>query len=584
MKSTRSTCFALLVGALAACSPRGTAPPAAPALQSATQPAATPAAPRLATLPIPGPAAFVAIARDVTDAIFAIDPSVAANAGLFDDAVRLPEYSPARVTALTARLDADLAALRALPWQSYAVDVQMDWRWIYACAETARRQLAVERLFEHRPAQWLEPLSNDLIAFVSYAPERPELQRRTLALVPAMLDDARRVATRVTKRDVDTAHKLCAALVAMAKATRSAEGDAAAAALARYDGDLAALAPTKEYEVIGAESYAWRYRHAMLLPWTPDALVTEAETTLASLNAEMKGLEPHLAPKPTPTEDQRARARALTRDALMALYDDVQSRLRAATIRSGWVSVPAYVGPVRARETPDAMVPLTGDGGSMNPPPTYVSSNVGYWNVEHFHESWTEAERVSTVLGAEGFLTNGMGPYAAHEGIPGHHLQLEVARTNPDPLRSILPDSVQNEGWALYAEGALFEHGGLGDAPDTRYRVLRSLRHRVMRVLFDANVERGAWDLQRAADFKHDAAPGKGEIDEDLLRAVQWPGQLVCYWAGAREILALRDEVKKKEGARFDERAFHDALLAEGSIPIALVRAKMLGEPMPAID
>ncbi len=526
----------------------------------------------------------MAVARDVADVVFAIDPSVAANAGLFDDAIRVPAYSPARVKELTARLDADLAKLRALPWRTYAVDQQVDWRWVYACAETARRQLVDERLYERRPAQWLEPLANDLIAFASYAPERSELPRRLFALVPAMLDDTRAVAVRVTRRDVETARKLAAALVTMARQTASPEGDAAATALAKYDAELAAMHPAKEFEVIGPEGYAWRYRHAMLLPWTPDQLLADAQTALAAVDAEMKELEPRLAPKAAPTDAQRAAARALTRDGLLGLYDDVQAQLRASTIQSGFVSVPDFVGPVRARETPDAMVPLTGDGGSMNPPPTYVASNVGYWNVEHFHADWPEEERLDAVVGAQGFRTNGMGPYAAHEGFPGHHLQLEYARVSPDPLRSILPDPVQNEGWALYAEEALFDHGGLGAGPDTRYRVLRSLRHRIARVIFDANIERGAWDLEQGADFKWRLEPAKRKVDEDLLRSIQWPTQLVCYWAGKREIVALRDDVKKRLGDKFDDRAFHDAFLREGSIPVALIRAKMLGEPIPGID
>jgi hypothetical protein len=290
-----------------------------------------------------------------------------------------------------------------------------------------------------------------------------------------------------------------------------------------------------------------------------------------------------VSPAPAPTDAQRDTARALTRDSLLGLYDDIQVALRAATLRGGWISIPDVVGPIKARETPEAMVPLTGDGGSMNPPPTYATSNVGYWNVEHFQPNAPEDERLQSVTIAQNYLKNGMGPYSAHEGFPGHHLQLSIARLHKDPLRSILPDGVQNEGWGLYAEEALYDHGGLGDTPESRTAFLRSYRHRIARVIFDAHIERGEWNLQRAADFKDHAASGKGKIDEDLLRSIQWPTQLVWYFAGKLEILRLREELKKRQGTKFDERAFHDTLLAEGSVPIALIRAKMLGEPMPDI-
>ena len=103
---------------------------------------------------------------------------------------------------------------------------------------------------------------------------------------------------------------------------------------------------------------------------------------------------------------------------------------------------------------------------------------------------------------------------------------------NADPLRSILPDPAQNEGWALYAEEAFFAHGGLGNTTDAERSIFGSYRYRIVRVVFDVNTETRAWDLQRAADYKDRAEPGKGSINEDLLRALNWPTQLICYYAG----------------------------------------------------
>jgi len=100
-------------------------------------------------------------------------------------------------------------------------------------------------------------------------------------------------------------------------------------------------------------------------------------------------------------------------------------------------------------------------------------------------------------------------------------------------------------------------------------------------VVYDVNIETGAWDLQRAADYQQNASAGKGHINEDVLRAVNWPTQLVCYFAGRTQIVALKEAYKKKMGAKYSDRAFNDALLAEGSVPIALIRAKLLGEKVP---
>ena len=569
--------FFALAALVACASPAFAAAPSMPAA-SAARPA------RLATLAIPGDPAFVRVARDVIDVIFAIDPSVAANGGLFDDAVRVPSYAPASVRVLVARLDRDLAAMRQMPWRSWGVDAQIDLRWVFASAETARRQLVSERAHVHRPATWLEPLANDLIAFASYVPEDRARPARIWALVPAMLDEARRLSTDVTARDRETARKLVTALAGMARADGSPAATEAARALAAYDTALEKGTPAREFTVIGKDAFAWRLRHSMLVRHSPDELLAAARAELVRIDRELAELAPRL-PKPASgaTPDERARARSLTRAGLLGLYDEVSRTLRDAIVTSGFVTIPAGVGPIRARETPDAMVPLTGDGGSMNPPPTFVATDVGYWNVEHFRDDWSEELRQETVTHFAGWRGNSMGPYAAHEGFPGHHLQLAIARLNPNPLRSILPDGVQNEGWGLYAEEELWRHGGLGPLPAARHAILRSYRFRAARVVYDVNIESGVWDLQAGADFQQRVAKGKGKINEDVLRAIQWPTQLSWYFTGKMQIQALKTDYQRKLGAAYSDRAFHDVLLAEGSIPIALIRCKLLGEPVPEL-
>lgn len=539
--------------------------------------------PRLAELPIPGDPAFVEVARDVLATVIAIDPSVAASAGLFDDATGVASFAPAALAMRTAHLDRDLAALRALPWRTWPVDEQIDFRWIFATAETARRQLVDEQMFVHRPAAWLESLSNQLIAFASYAPEDHARPPRVWAQVPALVAEMRTVATGITTRDRDTARDMVNALVAMAKADGSSAAVAAIPALARYADELAALHPEREFVVVGAANYAWRLAHAELVEQTPAELLASAEAELVRVTAERAALGP-LPPPREATAVQRTRATELSRDRLLAMYDQIEADLRAATVAAGFVTIPAAVGPIHARETPDAMVALTGDGGSMNPPPPYIARNVGAWNVEHFHAGWDAKTRLEKVTRAEGWTTNGMGPYAAHEGFPGHHLQLSIARLNPDPIRRILVDGMQNEGWGLYAEEELYRHGGLGDAPATKDAILRSYQFRIARVVYDVHIETGAWTLQQGADFQQQTPAGQAKVNEDVLRAIQWPTQLVHYFTGKQQILALRAAYQRKLGAAYTDRAFHDAFLAEGSIPVPLIRAKLLGTPVPAID
>lgn len=550
-------------------------------------PAEPPADARLATLRLPGTPPFVATARDVIALRFAIDPSLAANAGLFDDAGRVPCFAPDTVAARLARLDRDILALKAMPWRTWSLDRQIDWRWVLANAEDARLQLAEERLFTHRPAAWLEPLANTFIALVTYAPERIEQRARLARDIPRMVAEMRAVVVAPTARDVTTARGVADGILATLRGEAAgSERDAAIAALTGYLDELPRPQGLPEFQVIGRERYEQRLRRALLLPWSGDDLLARANAELAAVDSTLAALKRRISPDadvplPTPTPEQRALAAVLDQKRLLALYDEVTATQRAFLDAHDLITIPAAVGPIHARPTPEAMIPLTGDGGSMNPPPPVGRSNVGWWNVEHMDTTWTLDQKANRIALTQGFRETWMGPYAAHEGVPGHHLQLSLARLNPNPLRWIFQDNVLCEGWAMYAEEVFWQAGGLGDSPAASYRALGSWRARIRRVVYDVNIERGDWTLQQAADYKRNTEPGKGRVDEDIMRAINWPSQLIGYFTGKMQILELRREYRAKLGAAYRDRTFNDAVLAEGSIPVALIRARLLGVAVP---
>lgn len=541
------------------------------------------AEPRVATLPIPGHAQFVKIARDVLDVRYAIDGSQASQAGLADDAARVPSYSPASIARYTSRLRADMAAMRKLPWRSYPLDEQIDMRFIYALAQDDVHQLVREKLYTHRPGQWVESLANNYINLLTYSAQRTDVREKLIAQIPTMVAEMRAYCTQPTARDVSTTPGIIEGILKMlANEPATSQRDAAVAALNSYNAYLKTVHPTRDYAVVGEANYAWRLQHIELLPWTPQQLLALAQRERTAVDAKLAALKPHVI-KPTPTPEQVALAKALDQQKLLSLYNDIEKAHFATLKQLNIVTVPSGVGPIVARVTPDAQLPF-GDGGSMNPPATYSPSNVGFWNVEHFHASMSEADRIADVLDAQDYNLTGMGPYSVHEGVPGHHLQLSIARLNSDPLRSIVADPVQNEGWALYAEQEFWEAGGLGNSANAEYNTLRSWRHRVNRVIYDVNVETGRWTLQQGADFAQDVAAGKGKIDGDITRTYNWPAQLICYFAGKEQILSLKDAYKKKMGARYSEKQFNDALLSLGSVPYVFARAKLLGEPVPNFD
>ena len=230
----------------ASASPARSRAPAAPAPSASGAPSAPSASPRLATLNIPGDRRFALIARDIIDARMALNPDLASSVGLFEDAVRVPSYTPAAVATLDARLAQDLAVLTKMRWRGWSVDAQIDYRWVWANAEEARRRLTVERMWEHRYGEYLEPVANTFISLTTYAPDRVDLRVKLAALLPAMITEMLAQVTAPTQRDVTTGLGLLDGLDAVvAQLPEGAERQAATAALTEARTQL--NAPTSRY-------------------------------------------------------------------------------------------------------------------------------------------------------------------------------------------------------------------------------------------------------------------------------------------------------------------------------------------------
>ncbi len=572
----------LLLALALACAPRSAPTAAVP--PKGPKPAAAAPAPgpglHLADLTLPGDPALVCSAREVLGIVLALHPELAADAGLLGDGLRLPSYAPERVAAHVAALEGARHRLAALDPAGLSVDDQIDLRLLQSAADTALHALTVERRWTHRPAEWLEPVGTLLIAHTASPAPVPGAVDTLAAGIPAMLAELEAAVTAPTRRDLETAQGLLDGLVAMLQAQPESPATAAAvAALSATKARQAELLATAElppFRMIGAEAYRWRLAHALLLPWDADELLARAEQDLARVDAEIAALEAKVAPPAPLDEAERALAASLDQQAVLDLYDQMVAesldRLRAMDV----VTVPADLPPLRARPTPDALIPLTGDGGSMNPVPLFGPTDGAWWNVEHVSPALSAEDRTATVQLMRRWDETWFGPYAVHEGVPGHHLQLSIVRQGDRPVRQLLQSTPAVEGWALYAESLFEENGGFGNTDAGRLVALRSYRARIKRVVFDVKVETGVWTLQEAADWKHGAAPGEGRVGPELLRTVQWPTQLIGYYAGREEIETLRVDCQAAWGADYSERRFHDALLAAGPIPVSLARRALL--------
>jgi len=227
-------------------------------------------------------------------------------------------------------------------------------------------------------------------------------------------------------------------------------------------------------------------------------------------------------------------------------------------------------------KTIECMIAPTHDGGIYYTSPNDDFSRPGrmWWSVPEGVTEFDTWRETTTVY---------------HEGVPGHHLQLGQAVYNRALLntwrRSLAGTSGHAEGWALYSERLMDELGYLRNPAD-RLGMLDGQRMRAARVVLDIGVHlgkpnlsgTGTWTADDALEFmRANVNMNDSFIRFEVNRYLGWPGQAPSYKVGQRIWEQLRDEVKKREGAAFDIKAFHKRALDLGGVGLDTLRSSLLG-------
>lgn len=171
-----------------------------------------------------------------------------------------------------------------------------------------------------------------------------------------------------------------------------------------------------------------------------------------------------------------------------------------------------------------------------------------------------------------------MAALAAHEAVPGHHLQLALAleRESLPAFRRNSLSTAFVEGWALYAERLADEMGFYADDL-SRLGMLTLQAWRAARLVLDTGLHAKSWSRRKAIDFLKAHSPlSEHEIEAEVDRYTIWPGQALAYMVGQLEIMDLREASRRALGARFDLRKFHDQVLGTGAVPLKVLRSGIL--------
>lgn len=166
---------------------------------------------------------------------------------------------------------------------------------------------------------------------------------------------------------------------------------------------------------------------------------------------------------------------------------------------------------------------------------------------------------------------------AYHEGIPGHHLQISIARelTGIPDFRKYTQYTAFVEGWGLYAE-QLGKDVGFYQDPYSDYGRLEGDIWRAIRLVVDTGVHSQGWTRQQTVDYFHEHSNvDEPSVQAEVDRYIAWPSQALAYKMGQLNILELRAAAQKQLGSKFDIRAFHDEVIDAGALPLDVLQQRV---------
>lgn len=202
----------------------------------------------------------------------------------------------------------------------------------------------------------------------------------------------------------------------------------------------------------------------------------------------------------------------------------------------------------------------------MNSPPPLDPNASGYFAVSPPPRDW-DADRVRSYL--EEYNRHMLQILTIHEAYPGHYVQFEYANRCPSLIRRLLASGVYVEGWAVYTEQTLLDQGyAQGDAA-LRLTQLKFYLRAVANALLDHHMHCAEMSDDQAMDLLvRQAFQSEGEARLKVIRAKQSSCQLSTYFVGRMAHYRLRQKIQREMGERFQLGRYHEAVLAQGPVPV----------------
>lgn len=233
--------------------------------------------------------------------------------------------------------------------------------------------------------------------------------------------------------------------------------------------------------------------------------------------------------------------------------------------------------PLVVRKEPAYMAGVA--GASISSPGPYDKNGNTYYNVGSF-SGWDKEKVESYLREYNDYILQILN---IHEAIPGHYTQLVYSNQSPSIIKSVFGNGAMVEGWAVYTERMMLENGygaenGSAEASPEMWLMYYKWNLRTTcNTILDYNVHVNAMSKEEAINLLvNEAFQQTAEAEGKWKRVSVTQVQLCSYFTGFKEIYDLREDIKKKEGAAFNLKQFHEKFLSYGSAPVKYIKDLML--------
>ena len=487
------------------------------------------------------------------------------SAVVLDSGARVGEdYAESRMRAKLGGLAAFERRLASMNVAAWPRPQQVDFLAVKSLLNGYRFNLEVLRPWRRDPGFYLDPLMRVAFTEVPAQGEALTRLRAQLAAVPPMLAAARPRLDAVAADFADLAlfnlensdgvnhyHPYRAVppagiigwyddLLARARERQPElvpQVEAARAALIGFRDWLRAERPRMNAAAgVGPSRFQWYLTHARMVPYSTAEMLSLAEREHQRLSAALALTRHRHRDLP-----QLSLSRSAAEQEAKVIETD--RRLRDFLRREQIVSIPDEVG--------------------------YLGSNTPWIERPGGPNFWEQIQFRDPI------------PDHLHAVIPGHRFDALLARRDRHPIRAAYSDGVRAEGWAMYLEEALMIAGAVEQPRAEEYIQLFGI-FRAARVPADIQMQHNVWNVAQAVDYMRRMTPW---LDQDVARVDaeiylrRPPGYGLAYLVGKLQMEALLADRARQLGDGFVLRDFHDAFLAAGRLPIALIHYEMTGEP-----